>query len=165
VTRQHRHHFKVWGYSGRRTLELCSCGDKRERPQTKAESKKLRDEFKEASDVHKTWHAFAKKFIDRKTEEFLYVGYDLMTRAERWAEKYPEIKIVGCDDDHFCCSSLILVPHATARSYMGLTVLYIPQCTGEKPICFFLYPSHRQGLLDALGEIAREHGKKKGWRR
>lgn len=37
--------------------------------------------------------------------------------------------------------------------YMGTTAVVIPQCTGEKPLEFFLYPCDRDELIAALVSI------------
>lgn len=108
-----------------------------------------------APHTHTVWHDFVKCF---KTKDNVYrwIGYPLMERVEKWAEKYPgDVRVVGIDDSFFSTSDLVLVEHRTDRTYTGTTAVVIPQCSGEAPIEFFLYPRHRTGLLGALLSIAR----------
>lgn len=104
--------------------------------------------------VHDVWHDFRKRFMNDLT--FKYKGYELMQKVTRWAKKYPaDVQIVGVDDNHFCGSDLVLIDSKTRDTYMGTSVVYIPQCSGEDPIQFFLYPSHREALLAALTTIKK----------
>lgn len=58
---------------------------------------------------------------------------------------------------------------------MGISVYYIPQCTGEKPIQFFLYPGHLRRLITTLQKLyrrmmkfpepRRDHARDLRWRR
>jgi len=132
------------------------CGEDVERKATPGErkffSRKL--EWPRKLPIHKVWHEFSRRFKDGQ-DSYRYVGFDLMVRAERWAKKHPkDVRVVGIDDSYFASSLLVLVEHKTTRSYMGTTVVVIPQCTGEKPLEFFLYPGHRSALLDALTGVA-----------
>lgn len=165
----HHHSFTNWASRGRGrsmvAIERCKCGQERERPATAKERRENAEMWRRSSEIHKTWHALTRKFYDQAKREWLLEPYELMCAIEKWAKRRPEIKIVGVDDSHFASSSLVLVPHALDDEYMGTTVLYIPQCSGEKPIEFFMYPSHRSQLLTALSEMEREHGLKKGWGR
>lgn len=79
------------------------------------------------------------------------VGYDAMLAVEEYAETHPEIMLVGCDDDYFTGSLLVLVPHPK----MGITVIYIPQ--NGKDNEFFLYPGHIEHLQNALNEFKSKH--------
>jgi hypothetical protein len=77
-----------------------------------------------------------------------------MTRVDKWAEKYPkDVKLCHCDDDYFSNAELVLIEHKSQAQYMGTTVVYIPQCTGEQPIQFFLYPDDRRQLIKTLQAI------------
>ena len=49
-------------------------------------------------------------------------------------------------------SSILLVEHRTARTYMGTTVVVIPQSSGP-PCEIFLDPSDRNALIEALKDI------------
>lgn len=122
--------------------------------------------------LHKIWHEFTRKFkLHIKTGEtellgkkvpiidsskWRWIGYELMTRVEKWAKRYPEdVRITGIDDDHFASSMLVLVEHRLRDQYMGTSVVVIPQCTGEAPIVFFMYPGHRNALAKTLNAIDR----------
>jgi hypothetical protein len=102
--------------------------------------------------IHTVWYEFVQRFKMKSPEsKYRWTAYDLMVRVEKWAKRYPkDVRIVGIDDSYFASSILVLIEHKTARTYMGTTVVVIPQCTGESPLEFFLYPDHRRGLLGAL---------------
>jgi hypothetical protein len=113
--------------------------------------------------VHLIWHRFVKAFMKDKlkpgtsVEEFKYTGYDLMKRVERWAKHYPtQVFVSRCDDAIFAGSLLVCIEHASKNSYHGTSVLYIPQCTGEPPIIFFLYPGHRKELMGVLKKLGKK---------
>lgn len=108
-----------------------------------------RIDWQNKPDVHKVWHEFQRRF--QKDGEYRFGSYDLMVRVEKWAQKHPrEVKCLSIDDSYFASSLLVLIEHRHYRSYMGTTAVVIPQCTGEKPLEFFLYPSDRNGLIAAL---------------
>ena len=103
------------------------------------------------SHVHTVWHEFSRRFKTKDGFKYKKKGYDLMVAVERWQKRHlKDVRIVGVDDSYFASSYLVLVEHKTARQYMGTTVVVVPQCTGEDPLEFFLYPSHRKGLIEAL---------------
>lgn len=137
----------------------CNCGVERSRKMTAEEKRRFMTEMfpKSSNSVSRVYLSFVKAFMKEEEWEWKWIGYDLMKRVEKWAKKYPsEVHIVGVDDDVFASSVLVLIEARTHDSYMGTSVIYIPQCTGEKPIRFFLYPCHRAGLITALKEIAKE---------
>ena len=137
-------------------------------------------DFLTKNDTHKTWHKFSNwitktfgsdlygewKYInissDRNKvlnakyrsldEEALskrLVGYDVMCKVEKYVKRYcPEIKIVQCHDTLHSGSIILLVPHPAH----GITVMYIPQCTGIQNQ-FFLYNSHFEALMKAFNEM------------
>jgi hypothetical protein len=77
-----------------------------------------------------------------------------MCRVARWAKKYPEdVRIVGVDDSYYSGSDLVLIEHRGKVGYHGTTVIFIAQCSGDPPVRFFLYPSHRDSLMAALMAI------------
>ena len=77
------------------------------------------------------------------------VGSEVMDKIEKYVKRScPEIKILRCDDDHHATSFLLLVPHPK----MGITVMYIPQCTSVQNT-FFLYENHCNNLIKALTEM------------
>lgn len=149
------------GYLCRDNMGGTGCGHhfsakptRSERAYLKAKSAEM---WRHSSSIHKTWHAFCRRFGRKDDRGWKLKGYDFMCAAEKWAKKYPEVQVVGVDDDHHASSSLILVPHYDKRrkDYWGTTVVYIAQCSGEEPITFFLYPSHLEGLMDAFANIRR----------
>lgn len=148
----HRHKHRLLGANSKEiTFKCTTCGDQKSRPITAKERKVtgMDELFDRKLSIHRVWHAFSKKFM--KGGSFKLKGYDLMKAVEKWAKKYPrDVRTVGIDDGDFCNSDLVLVDHKTKDQYMGVTAVVIPQCTGEDPLCFFMYPSHQAGLLKAL---------------
>lgn len=132
----------------------CRCGIREERPTTKEQKKEFRKSINEMlhpkpeDNVHLVWYKFCKKFM--KDMKFKYKGYDLMRRIDKYIESNPEIIAVTCDDDSFCGSSLYSIPHDCKNQFMGTMIVYVPQCTGEEPTRFFLYPSHNNELIKLL---------------
>lgn len=133
------------------TLECTECGFYKEREATREEAKFLRPSFgfKQATSVHKVAHEYDRRFKGLS-------GYELIVKVERWAKKYPDdVRLVSVDDSHFAGSLLVLIEHRTKTQYMGTSAIIIPQCTGEAPIQFFLYPGHRRELMRALASIEK----------
>lgn len=130
------------------------CGETVERkatPKERALHEKHVD-WSRGPNIHKVWHEFQRRF--KKDDKYSFIGYDLMLRVEKWAKKYPrEVRCLYIDDSYFCNSSLVLVEHRHARAYMGTTAVVIPQCTGESPMEFFLYPGDRNALIAALTAV------------
>jgi hypothetical protein len=130
------------------------CGEAVERKATPKERAlhEKRVDWQGKPSVHKTWYEFQRHF--KKDDAYRFTGYDLMVRVEKWARKHPhEVRCLSIDDSAFASSTLLLVEHRHTREYMGTTAVVIPQCTGEKPIEFFMYPSHRDEIIAALVSI------------
>jgi len=105
--------------------------------------------------VHEVYHKFCKRFQD-SDGKFKKHGYPLMAAIERWALDYPkQVFIVTCDDMVHSTSELIIIEHSSKTSYMGATVIFVPQCTGEYPIQFFLYPHSRKNLIKVLKGLGK----------
>lgn len=113
--------------------------------------------------IHKNYYSFLRKFGDKeKFLKYKHVGYDFMQRAERFAKKNKRISIISCDDNYHAGSDLVVIPHEDRFEVWGWTVVYIPQCTGESPIEFFLYPDHLKEFLEVMkGEYKRYLHKKR----
>lgn len=152
---------KCWARSVRQISYRCACGQTRlEKNTTAAQRKQFMNSFKteKNNNIHGIYHDFKKNFPDGYSE-----GSDMMDGVEEWAKKHPSVVICGCDDDHHAGSDLVIIPHENKYKLWGVTVVYIPQCTGEPPTRFFLYPNHLKGLLEGLGkmvDIAAKHGNK-----
>jgi hypothetical protein len=101
--------------------------------------------------IHKVWHSFSRKFMNPDLGvNFTLEGYDLMVAVKKWAKKYPkDVEIVGCDDNSFMCSYIVLIQHKDGQHFMGTTMVTISQ-NGDTPAVMFLYPSHAGDLIDAL---------------
>ena len=130
------------------------CGERVERKATPGERKfheREVDWTRQKTHVHTVWHEFSRRFKTKDGFKYRMKGHELMVATEKWAKKHPrDVRVVGVDDSYFASSSLVLVEHKAARQYMGTTVVVIPQCTGEDPLEFFLYPCDREGLIEAL---------------
>lgn len=163
---KHRHSYHVSCWNGGNVTFRCKCGEQVERKMTREERSKFREQMslgrfiKPENDIHRVWHSFSKKFITRVNgkDEFNDCPVaELGDKVIRWAKKFPkDVKIVGCDDSYFSCSDLVLIEHRTARKYMGTSVVFIPQCSGDPPAQFFLYPGHLDDLINALKTIKKE---------
>jgi hypothetical protein len=135
----------------------CSrCGENVAREATPGERKFYgpRVAWERRPNTHTVWHEFMKRFKTKDGSGYLWKGYDFMGRVQKWARRYPkDVRITSIDDSYFAGSILVLVEHKTPRSYMGTTVVVVPQCSGESPLEFFMYPGHRRELLKALRAI------------
>ena len=89
---------------------------------------------------HRIWWDF-QDAVDRDFNN----GFASMEKIENYVNEHPEIEICGCDDEAFSGSDLVLVPHPD----MGITVVYVPQCSGTAAQ-FFLYPPRLNILIDTL---------------
>lgn len=76
------------------------------------------------------------------------IGYEVITKIEKYAIKNPNIKIVRCDDMYYSGSIIVLIPHPQH----GITMMFIPQTTKIQN-CFFLYQSHYKQLMQTLKEM------------
>lgn len=146
------HLWKVTTFGPKTTSERCSrCGEKRDRPSTPKEKAKYREW---AKDLLKPMplHILGRRFekaLEGKS------GFEAMKVAERWEKKYPDrIQIVGVDDDYFASSYLVFLSREEqGKKWMGVSVYFIPQCTGGPVTRLFLYPGHVEALLSALRSI------------
>lgn len=107
------------------------------------------DELEEnAEKIHQYYHNFL-EFLDENGRDLDdLAGFEDQELVESYASEHPEIKIVGVDDNDFCSSDLVLIPHPT----MGITALFIPQCTTIQNR-FFMYPGHIFSLEKAITEL------------
>lgn len=132
------------------------CGEGVERKATAGERKFHASNvaWESKPNAHAIWHKFVRRFKGEH-DKYLVDGFTLMKKVEKWALRYPnDVRVLSIDDSHFASSILVLIEHRTARTYVGTTAVVIPQCTGEAPIEFFMYPDHRDGILSALTKIA-----------
>jgi hypothetical protein len=158
------HNYRVAAYWGDDTMSVrCTrCDDDILVHLTKGETRTNRAlrkrEHKEIGDVHKCYHEFLRRFCEKDDDAvFKYKGYDLMQRVERWAKRWShDVQLVHCDDDYHAGSLLVLIQHQQPHDYMGCTVVFIPQCTGEAPIRFFLYNDDRDSLIKALDVVRKQ---------
>lgn len=112
--------------------------------------------FEEAKNIHAVYRAFCKRF-QNKENKWKFNGFKFIKQVHKYVETHPEIKIVNCDDAVFASSLLVLIPHSTKKDYMGTTVLFIPQCTGEEATQMFLYPDHEKNLVASLTKMRSKY--------
>jgi len=165
-------------YSGKTfTFKCGSCEESHTVEMTKEEKKYFKWWFKNEffnSELHKTWHDFRKYFFkktknvveigDKKItcydySDWKWLGYELICKVRKYAERHPEIEIACCDDDYHMGSDLVLIPHRDPKGgprsgYWGTTVIFICQGT-RTPTQFFLYPGHEKSLLDGLKAVKK----------
>ena len=156
---QHRHRWSFVTFGGK-PMELgfaCRCGARHERMATPDEiiicNQYRKDEDAHCKALHKVWHSFERHF--RKDGQWKYQGFDAIQRLEKWVAKHPTALVQHCDDEYFTNSLLCLVPHETDTEFMGASVAYFPQCTGEPSTVFFLYPPDIDGLIKALQQMQK----------
>lgn len=83
-------------------------------------------------------------------------GYELMELAEQIAKQYPEhVHIANIDDSVHSNSLLMFVEHRCDKYYNGTSVFVIPQCSGEKPLRFFMYEEQLKSVLNCFAKIQR----------
>jgi len=146
------HQWRWIGSHGSNVIFACiDCKLRIERPATELEREIINsDNDVGGLNVHSVWHEFCAEFSDKRGDGWRLSGYDFMEAIEEYAKTHPDIKVIGCDDLMHMSSDIVLIPHKSDGSYWGTTVLYIAQCGGEPPVCFFLYPSHNTDLITAL---------------
>jgi len=119
----------------------------------------FRQLMSESGDMHKLYHKYCREVGRLKESD--RTGYEFMEWMQCFSKRNPAVLRVGVDDDCHAGSDVYLIPHESRYELWGVTVLYIPQCTGEKPIRFFLYPNHLRAMMKALEVMAktcRSHG-------
>jgi len=168
------HLWKISSFSSKKVHEYCGrCDEQRERALTSAERKNYKQHARARDNLHTLGRAFADKTRG-------LTGYDMMLAAERWEKKHPDrIMVARVDDSHFSSSSLVFLTNEdpkhppdpfkdqskTEPYWMGTTVYYVAQCSGDKPVPFFLYPNHVDGLIDVLKKIKKRQESYPGVRR
>jgi len=162
-TKHHRHKMYVASVRGLNPTVVtfqCDCGFSQCQSATPSETRAYKQYDKASHEysksLHSIYHNFARKFmLGDMTQIFKVGGYALMCRVEKWAEKFPTVKCIHCDDSVHAGSLMVLIPHETKEEYWGTTVVFIPQCTGEPPTSLFLYPNHHHNLISELINIRR----------
>lgn len=138
----------------------CKCGETKV---DKRMPKKLANKYFASMKKHKMHtlcHKFMKEFMT--AGEWKLTGYELMEGVEKFANKHKEIIITRCDDDSFCSSYIVAIPHQNEYELWGITFVYIPQCHGD-PATFFFYPTHLKDMIEILqyfAKICRSFGNK-----
>lgn len=176
----HQHQWEIRSYSGVNPpfiWERCvvsDCDRERRRKTKGREARRImqyiRIRDREVAAKHRIWYDFCRTFLDEKREgsPWKYRGYALMKKIERWARRYPDfVRITHTDDSQHMNSLLCLIEHRTARTWMGLTVISVPQ-NGEEPGQFFLYPEDQDELMLALislmGKRQKIKERERAWR-
>jgi len=158
----HRCRFRALGHTGPADAPLVvfrceheGCGAQRKQPASTEMAALLAADWDRLVRTHGTWAEFRTAFMAQDNHgdgPFKLVGFELMEAIEKWAKGRPDVRIVGCDDGMFSGSMLVLVEHCTDDSYMGTSLVYVPQLSGP-PSVAFLYPGHRRDLVAALGAV------------
>lgn len=139
------------------TFRCKNCSEEHTREMTKAENSEWKRYLKhsdvQTNKMHKLGHA-VRKVIENNPGPLAYEK-PLSTK------QFKDVIVVGVDDDYHASSDLLLIPHENDEQYWGTTVWYMPQCTGEAPIAFFLYEGHAKQLYTELGKILVRHKKRR----
>jgi hypothetical protein len=136
----------------------CKCGQTQHVIKlNKIQRKELRKDLlgDKKDDIHGLYHKMMKTVGNGAGQGFSNSGYEMMGKMDKFVQKNPSIIACGVDDDYHASSDVFLIPHQNSKQFWGVTALYVPQCTGEKPIRFFLYPEHLKGLIAGLNEMAK----------
>lgn len=151
------HRYRLSAFSSQTLTFSCNkCNERFERKPTATEQREISEyqaaQTKHSTRIHRLWHDFSRRFMNGTSGGFKLYGADLQDAVRKWAQKHPEVSWLGCDDRMFMTSNLVLIPHQADGFYMGTTVVYLPQCTGDhdKAAQFFLYPGHVGKLLSSL---------------
>lgn len=166
----HKHKFVRAGLTGPNwsiRCERCDCGEERQVPSSKKERDDSKRGLKRSIYVHHLWHPIIEALDPRPADGYEgKVGWEAMKWMERYAKRHPEIVYCHCDDSCFSNSAVWLVPHFSdgklGREWMGVSALYIPQCTDERPISFFLYPGDDHGLVVGLRKMIKFRRRMRG---
>jgi hypothetical protein len=156
-----KHTWKLSQTFAKEISEYCpKCSAQRTRPSTKKESLKFVQNFKhmweDARKLHRVYHRFVALYGNQMAG-WKFKGYELMCRVEKWAKHYPnDVRISSIDDSHFCGSILVFIDHKSADAWHGVSVIVIPQCTGESPVEFFMYPESVKDAQKVLSIMARQ---------
>lgn len=152
---KHKHEWVVKSYCGGMTDYACAeCGAAKTSQTTKKQAQELERNDKRIEQTHALYHLLLAKYFDESTNKWKKKGWEFIQIMEKWAKKYPkDIFNAGVDDNYHAGSDIFFIRHGTKRSHMGYTALYIPQCTGEDPIAFFLYPGDHENLIKVLTKI------------
>jgi hypothetical protein len=167
----------VWKWTSRTSTEenqRCRCGKTRTvkftKKQRAARKKEMHRMFypPPEENIHRVSHRFQKAFGNGINVPWKYKGYEMMGKVERWARHYPDdVTLCRCDDSYYSGSMLVLLEHKAPKPkpghWHGVSIIIIPQCSGEDPLQFFLYPSHQIELEKKLKEIRLKVRGMKGW--
>lgn len=131
------------------------CSETKQRKATRAEWRVATAGFEKGKHIHRVYHNYMKKFRDDKGN-YKLTGYELMVAIARWAKRYPDdVRVTSCDDDYFMSSEVVYIQHRTHDSYMGTSVIFIPQ-KGDQPNEMFLYPHALEAMLRTLIFIKKD---------
>lgn len=101
------------------------------------------------------WSSFCSAFTEKNG--YRWSGDQLIDRIEEWAKAWPEdVELAGCDDTCHAKSLLCLIAHRGVTGELeGTTVVFVPQCTGEGPTVFILWPEETKRLIGVLQTTLR----------
>jgi len=117
--------------------------------------------YPDDENVHHLFHKMTDAVDEWKEENPGVFGYKLMKFMEDTVNNdvflRNHVTVAYVDDDSHASSVVFLVPHYTNYRYMGTSVWYVPQCTGEEDIRFFLYPGAHREMIRALNLIVEKY--------
>lgn len=179
MAKPHRHRFKPSAVTSKTLTISCKCGATRSRELSHAEQSAMKHSLKDEASIHTLWHKIVERIdvvatYPSKGAKPRLRGWDAQLWMGRFVARHPTVVRCHVDDAVFSNSALYLVPgygvnpphpkgteriHSflpkPGREWFGVQVLYVPQCTGEQPTSFFLYPSDHTSLLAGLKALAR----------
>lgn len=170
----HTHRFVRCGTQGlgksRKTtfiLECCRCSARRERPATTEECAEIRkghqlffERIRKMDVAFRPVQRLFKKYENASDQASKWAFMQAMHRLQK---KFPEyIFEARVDDNCFAGSDLWFVSHkyedpTLGRAYWGTSILYIGQCSDDRPVLFFAYPdSHMKSILSVVQKLDAE---------
>lgn len=175
---KHRHNWCKIGWSGKEVWWRCKkCPEEQIRPHTERSliamdkhdkffeqkmdrQNKIADEFDKKFRIQQevVFKGYDNKtFRSKEATSWKWEGYELIRRVEKWATKYPkDVFVCSIDDTHFSSSVIVFILHRpTRRKLWGTSVIVLTQCDNKPPKEFFMYPSHREGIQEALAAMAK----------
>lgn len=139
------------------TWRCVECGHEEERPATEEALAENRERCRLNGQIHVQWHAFKKRFYGVDPHGPPRVrGYEMMCELDEFCAEFPDhTHVARIDDSYHSGSRLLFIEQRNEKEYWGTSVVVIPQCSGEAPLSFFMYPNHFQSVLQAMAAIQR----------
>jgi len=156
--KKHSHRWETSSLCGDTAGFSCRCGARENRKMTKSEHRQakayLADTWKHASKVNSLYHA-VRSLLSSEDGNWKLKGYAAICKMDKFVKKHPAILEFGVDDSCATSSSVYIIPHCMAGDFSSVSLLYIPQCSGEDPIFLHMYPENISDVIKVLQSAKR----------